>query len=74
MPRRPRRGGRRSARRLLVTRITRLPPDVARKLGYYVYLYINPLDGRIFYVGKGRGSAVSETSPLLEAPRLCGRP
>jgi hypothetical protein len=29
---------------------------VARKLGHYVYLYVNPLDGRVFYVGKGKGS------------------
>jgi hypothetical protein len=28
--------------------------DVARKLGYYVYAYVSPLDGRIFYVGKGK--------------------
>ena len=34
----------------------RIPKDVARKLGFYVYLYINPLDGRVFYVGKGKGS------------------
>lgn len=26
------------------------------KLGYYVYLYINPTDGKIFYVGKGKGN------------------
>lgn len=30
-------------------------PFLAEKLGYYVYLYINPLDGQIFYVGKGKG-------------------
>jgi uncharacterized protein len=35
--------------------LRRIPRDVARKLGYYVYAYINPLDGRIFYVGKGKG-------------------
>jgi hypothetical protein len=35
--------------------IRTIPPDVARKLGYYVYAYVNPLDGRIFYVGKGKG-------------------
>ncbi|MFQ5572302.1 MAG: hypothetical protein ACE5G0_21715 [Rhodothermales bacterium] len=30
--------------------------SVAKKLGYYVYLYINPLDETIFYVGKGKGT------------------
>ena len=34
----------------------KIPRAVARKLGYYVYLYVNPLDDRVFYVGKGRGS------------------
>jgi hypothetical protein len=29
---------------------------VAKKLRNYVYLYVNPLDGAIFYVGKGKGS------------------
>ena len=36
--------------------LKRIPADVARKLGYYVYAYVNPLDdNRIFYVGKGKG-------------------
>jgi hypothetical protein len=35
-----------------------IPADVARKLGHYVYLLINPLDKSIFYVGKGRGKRV----------------
>jgi hypothetical protein len=35
--------------------LLKIPRDVARKLGYYVYAYVNPLDGRIFYVGKGKG-------------------
>lgn len=32
----------------------RIPPAVAAKLGYYVYLYVNPLDGVVFYIGKGK--------------------
>ena len=35
-----------------------IPSDIARKLGYYVYAYVNPLDNRIFYVGKGKGRRV----------------
>lgn len=31
-------------------------PAIARNLGYYVYLYIDPLDNSVFYVGKGRGN------------------
>lgn len=33
----------------------RIPRPVAEKLGHYVYLYVNPLDETVFYVGKGRG-------------------
>lgn len=28
---------------------------MAEKLGYYVYLYVDPRDGRVFYIGKGKG-------------------
>ena len=38
--------------------ITGIPADVARRLGFYVYAYVNPLDDRIFYVGKGKGRRV----------------
>ena len=31
-----------------------IPPEVASKLGFYVYLYVDPRDGRPFYVGKGQ--------------------
>lgn len=40
----------------MATSHARITPTVSRKLGYYVYLYINPLDGSVFYVGKGRGN------------------
>ncbi len=32
-----------------------IPREVAHHLGYYVYLYIDPRNGRPFYVGKGKG-------------------
>ncbi|MBW3671771.1 MAG: hypothetical protein KY432_08890 [Acidobacteria bacterium] len=38
--------------------INRLLPGVAEKLGYYVYLYLDPRTGRPFYVGKGKGARV----------------
>ena len=33
-------------------------PVLAKKLGYYVYLYVNPLNGTVFYVGKGKDNRV----------------
>lgn len=36
--------------------IHKLPPDMADKLGYYIYLYIDPDTNRPFYVGKGKGN------------------
>ncbi len=36
----------------------KLSVSVIEKLGYYIYLYINPLNGSIFYVGKGKGNRV----------------
>lgn len=33
-----------------------VPASVARRLGWYVYLYVNPLDEKVFYVGKGKGA------------------
>lgn len=36
----------------------RLPQRAIENLGYYVYLYINPIDNQVFYVGKGKGNRV----------------
>ncbi len=36
----------------------KIPEAVVRKLGWYIYAYVNPLDDRVFYVGKGRGRRV----------------
>ena len=35
-------------------KIPRIAPTVARKLGFYVYLYVDPVDKAVFYVGKGK--------------------
>ena len=48
-------------------------PEVAHRLGYYVYLYIDPRDDRPFYVGKGQGDrALSHLSEAAES-RKCAR-
>ena len=31
-----------------------LKPGMAEKMGYYVYLYVDPRDGKVFYIGKGK--------------------
>jgi len=43
-------------------------PEVAERLGYYVYLYVDPRDGEAFYVGKGQGQrALSHLSAPAES-------
>jgi len=56
--------------------IQTIPADVARKLGYYVYVYVNPLDGQIFYVGKVKGGAslaISRIAAKRGSSRLSSR-
>ena len=33
-----------------------ITPDVAYRLGHYVYAYVDPRDGGVFYIGKGIGT------------------
>jgi hypothetical protein len=40
---------------------------VAEKLGWYVYALRNPLDGRVFYVGKGKGNRVFQHAISAQA-------
>jgi hypothetical protein len=48
-------------------------PEVAHRLGYYVYLYIDPRNEQPFYVGKGQGGrALSHLSEAAES-RKCTR-
>ena len=51
-------GGRRGLDRERSRMVPTIPRDVARKLGYYVYLYVDPRTGKPFYVGKGKGERV----------------
>ncbi len=39
-----------------VSALERVSKHIARKLGYYVYLLVNPLNNAVFYVGKGKGN------------------
>jgi hypothetical protein len=43
-------------------------PEVADRLGFYVYLYVDPRTGKAFYVGKGQGSrALAHLSASAES-------
>lgn len=35
-----------------------VPHEAAAKLGFYVYALLDPRDGQVFYIGKGKGSRV----------------
>ncbi len=39
-----------------MSEIVKVPRVVTEKLGHYVYVYVDPRDDRVFYVGKGQGS------------------
>ena len=46
----------------------KISPAVAEKLGYYVYLYVDPRTHRPFYVGKGKGGrALAHLSQRAES-------
>ena len=48
-------------------------PEVAHRLGYYVYLYVDPRNEQPFYVGKGQGErALSHLNEAAES-RKCAR-
>ncbi len=51
--------------------IEKLSPKVIEQLGYYVYLYIDPLSGKVFYVGKGKGNrALAHLSDASESEKV----
>jgi len=49
----------------------KLSPSVVKNLRYYVYLYIDPFDGKVFYVGKGTGNrALAHLNDLSESRKV----
>ena len=44
------------------------PPSVQKKPRYYVYVYLDPRDSEVFYVGKGTGNRAF--AHLLESLRF----
>jgi len=48
----------------------RIRPEVAKKLGFYVYVYVDPRNSDIFYVGKGcHGRALSHLDEVGESAK-----
>ena len=54
--------------------ISKFPQNIISKLGYYVYIYIDPRNNEIFYVGKGKGnrcfSHLSDTDSSEKVKRI----
>jgi len=48
----------------------KIPRAVASKLGYYVYVYVNPFDNSVFYVGKGKGARALAHLDAAERKKL----
>lgn len=58
------------------------PPAIARKFGYYVYLYVDPQTDEVFYVGKGKANRAfshlndrseSDKARVIDEIRASGR-
>ena len=52
--------------------IPRVTASVAAKLGHYVYVYVDLLDRRIFYVGKGKGGLALAHLTGRGSPEVAG--
>ena len=53
-----------------MSQLPSIPRAVARKLGYYVYLYVDPRTSTPFYVGKGRGARAIAHAKSTEKKKL----
>ena len=58
-----------------MSQINEFPKSVIEKLGYYVYLLIDPTNNKVFYIGKGTGNRIfahinSSISSPLESDKL----
>lgn len=52
-----------------MTKIKEFPRSVIEKLGYYVYLLVDPTTNKIFYVGKGTGNRIfSHVNSAIASP------
>lgn len=47
--------------------------EICRKLGHYVYLYVDPASGEVFYVGKGRGNRAFHHLADRSESKKCAR-
>lgn len=51
-----------------------ITPDVGNALGFYVYVYVDPRDGQVFYIGKGVGARATahldDTSESTKVDRI----
>ena len=43
---------------MTIPTIRKFPPSVCEKIGYYVYLLIDPRTKKVFYVGKGKENRI----------------
>src|ERR1041384_3987990 len=49
----------------------KITASLARKLGWYIYVYVNPMDEEVFYVGKGHGDrALQHLKEKGRTPKL----
>jgi hypothetical protein len=48
----------------------KIPRAVATKLGHYVYVYVDPTDESVFYIGKGKGARALAHLDMTERKKI----